>query len=216
MNWVLINKSLSIGGDYQQLVDSLDSGTSWLRKVIKFGGFLTELGVWLRVMVFLHSTCPVKIWILWIREIIILEHVLIMSPEVGLLSPFSLYSGSCVTLPDTLLVILVVRRFPRLLQHRHREGLHSRLVPPECRQHYQISHPYPGSSWIFFLFHPLPTVFPIWSTRIFFFSEESGTSLTLTSSVDICQVPNLTNYQLQTLGYQHLVDKKMNLSTVGW
>ena len=34
-------------------------------------------------------------------------------------------------------------------------------------------------------------------------------SLTLTSSVYICQVPNLTNYQLQTLGYQQLVDKKL-------
>ena len=27
--------------------------------------------------------------------------------------------------------------------------------------------------------------------------------LTLTSSVDICQVPNRINYQLQTLGYQY-------------
>ena len=39
--------------------------------------------------------------------------------------------------------------------------------------------------------------------------------LTLTSSVYICQVTTLINYQLQTLGYQQLVDKNMVLSTVG-
>ncbi len=36
-----------------------------------------------------------------------------------------------------------------------------------------------------------------------------------TSSVYICQVTTLINYQLQTLGYQQLVDKKLVLSTVG-
>ena len=46
--------------------------------------------------------------------------------------------------------------------------------------------------------------------------EEHGTSLTLTSSVYICQVPNLINYQSQTLGYQQLIDKIVVLSTVGW
>ena len=47
------------------------------------------------------------------------------------------------------------------------------------------------------------------------YCEERGACLTLTSSVDICQVPNLINYQLLTFGYQRLVDKKMTLSTLG-
>ena len=46
--------------------------------------------------------------------------------------------------------------------------------------------------------------------------EERAPSLSLTSSVYICQVPNLINYQLRTLGDQQLVDKKLVLSTVGW
>jgi hypothetical protein len=37
--------------------------------------------------------------------------------------------------------------------------------------------------------------------------EERGASLTLTLSVYICQVPNLINYQLEILGYQHLVER---------
>jgi hypothetical protein len=45
--------------------------------------------------------------------------------------------------------------------------------------------------------------------------EEYGSSLNLTSSVYICQVTTLMNYQLQTLGFHQLVDKKMVLSTVG-
>jgi hypothetical protein len=45
--------------------------------------------------------------------------------------------------------------------------------------------------------------------------EECGASLTLTSSVYICQVPNPINFQLQTLHYQQLVDKELVLSTVG-
>jgi hypothetical protein len=40
-------------------------------------------------------------------------------------------------------------------------------------------------------------------------------SLTLTSSVYICQVTTFINYQPQTFTYQQLVDKKMVLSTVG-
>jgi hypothetical protein len=45
---------------------------------------------------------------------------------------------------------------------------------------------------------------------------EHTVGLTLTLSVyNICQVPNLMNDQLQTLGYQQLVDKKLVISTVG-
>jgi hypothetical protein len=47
--------------------------------------------------------------------------------------------------------------------------------------------------------------------------EERRASLALTSFVYICQVPNLIDYQLQTLRYsplQQLVDKKLVLSTV--
>jgi hypothetical protein len=42
----------------------------------------------------------------------------------------------------------------------------------------------------------------------------SGASLTLTSCVCICQGSTLINYQLQTDGYQQLVDKNLVLSTV--
>jgi hypothetical protein len=44
---------------------------------------------------------------------------------------------------------------------------------------------------------------------------EDFTRRTLTSSVYMCQVTILINYQLQTLGYQKLVDQKLVLSTVG-
>jgi hypothetical protein len=44
--------------------------------------------------------------------------------------------------------------------------------------------------------------------------EERGLSLTLTSSVYICQVTTLINYQLQTLGYLQLVDNKNSFMKV--
>jgi hypothetical protein len=133
---------------------------------MKFGGFLTELGVKLRVMIFRLRTvrnlkqCPVCIGdCLFALDmssnvthcsnlyqspstlecILSTVHVVTLSRNYTPVSVFTVHPNLC----DPPHVDPRHPRCPRLLQYRH---LHCRLVPPECRQLYQISHPPRGSS----------------------------------------------------------------------
>ena len=106
------------------------SGTSWLSKVIKFGRFLTTLGVILRVMIFrLRAGWNLKWWPNWHGDgLFALDmssnltfcsnyttllrmypfHCLCCEVETAILSPFSLHVRSCVTLPMLLVIVVVL------------------------------------------------------------------------------------------------------------